>query len=59
MIVRIDKSLEKDVKKIKDSGTRLLLAEVILEIQKAERVSEIQNHQETPRKGRLVQNKNR
>lgn len=43
MIVRIDKSLEKDVKKIKDPAVKLLLAQVIREIQNAERISEIQN----------------
>jgi mRNA interferase RelE/StbE len=41
MIVLIDKSLEKDVRKIKDESVKKVLAEIIQEIQNAGRLTDI------------------
>ena len=43
MIVRIDRSLEKDVKKIKDRAVRAKLVGVIEEIRNAKEIKEIRN----------------
>jgi len=43
MIVKIDKSLEKDVRKIKDKVVRVSLIEVINAIQDAKKLSDIKN----------------
>jgi mRNA interferase RelE/StbE len=43
MTVRIDRSLEKDVKKIGDSTIKNSLVRVIVQIQKAEKISDLPN----------------
>jgi mRNA interferase RelE/StbE len=43
MIVLIDKSLEKDVKKLKDKSLKLSLAKVVEELQIADNLSSIRN----------------
>lgn len=43
MIVKIDKSFEKDVEKISSSSMNKKVSRIILEIQKASKVSEISN----------------
>lgn len=43
MIVKIDKSLEKDLKKINDFVLKSKLADTIINIQKASKLAEIQN----------------
>ena len=43
MIVRIDKSLEKDTRKIKDASVKNSLAKIIRELQMAQKLGEIRN----------------
>ncbi len=43
MIVRIDKSLQKDISKIQDKKVKSKLVQVIVNIQKANKLSEIRN----------------
>lgn len=43
MIVKIDKSLEKDVKKLKDKSVKHSLAKVIVELQDADNLSSVRN----------------
>lgn len=43
MIVKIDKSLEKDVKKIKDASVKQALHTLIIQLQQANKLSDIQN----------------